>query len=124
VIVLVANAIGVWNTIGLLIISAVVGVWLMRHEGFQVLQRLREQRAAGNVPTDELIDGFLVFVGGVLLILPGFISDFFGLLILFPPTRTLVRNVLKRRFTVVTFRRYNGPFDDPPGGSGPPVIDV
>jgi UPF0716 protein FxsA len=127
VIVQVGQAIGAWNTIALLVLIALVGVWLTKHEGFFVLQRMRQQLDAGRVPTDELIDGTLILVGGVLLILPGFISDAFGLVVLFPPTRALIRNVLKRRFRIVTVRRYNGrPYDDGPGGppSEPPVIDV
>jgi UPF0716 protein FxsA len=127
VIVQVGQAIGAWNTIGILILVALVGVWLTKHEGFYVLQRMRQQLDAGHVPTDELIDGCLVLAGGLLLILPGFISDAIGLIVLFPPTRALVRNVVKRRLRIVTVRRYNGrPYDDGPGGpsSGPPIIDV
>jgi UPF0716 protein FxsA len=127
VIVQVGQAIGAWNTIGILVLVALVGVWLTKHEGFYVLRRMRQQLDAGQVPTDELIDGCLVLAGGLLLILPGFISDAIGLIVLFPPTRALVRNVVKRRFRIVTVRRYNGrPYDDGPGGpsSGPPVIDV
>jgi UPF0716 protein FxsA len=122
VIIQVGQAIGAWNTIGLLILASLLGFWLARHEGLNVLQRMRQQLDAGRVPTDELIDGSLVLAGGLLLILPGFVSDVFGLLVLFPPIRALLRNFLRRRFTVVTVRRYNGPFDDPPGD--PPVIDV
>src|SRR5262245_29214653 len=87
VIVQVGQAIGVWNTVGLIILIMLIGVWLTRHEGFYVLQRMRQQLDAGRVPTDELIDGTLILAGGLLLILPGFISDAFGLIVLFPPTR-------------------------------------
>jgi UPF0716 protein FxsA len=126
VIIQVGSAIGAWNTIGLLVLIALVGVWLTKHEGFTVLQRMRQQLDAGNMPTDELIDGTLILTGGLLLILPGFISDAFGIIVLFPPTRSLIRNVLKRRFRITTIRRYNGrPYDDGPGGPpSPPVIDV
>ena len=121
VIIEVGSAIGAWNTIGILILVALVGVWLTKHEGFYVLRRMRQQIDAGNMPTDELIDGSLILLGGLLLILPGFISDAFGLVVLFPPTRALIRNVVKRRVRITTIRRYNGR-----GGpaSGPPVIDV
>ena len=73
-----------WNTIGILILIALVGVWLTKREGFNVLQRMRQQIDAGNMPTDELIDGCLILTGGLLLILPGFISDAFGLFVLVP----------------------------------------
>ena len=82
-----------------------------------MLRRMRQQIDAGNMPTDELIDGSLILLGGLLLILPGFISDAFGLVVLFPPTRALIRNVVKRRVRITTIRRYNGrPYDDGPGG--------
>ena len=54
-----------------------------------MLTRIREQLDAGTMPTNELIDGGLVLVGGLLLIVPGFITDAIGLLFLFPPTRAL-----------------------------------
>ena len=102
VIIQVGSAIGAWNTIGILILVALVGVWLTKHEGFYVLRRMRQQIDAGNMPTDELIDGSLILLGGLLLILPGFISDAFGLVVLFPPTRALIRNVVKRRVRITT----------------------
>ena len=69
-----------------------------------------------------------VFVASVLgQVLSASEKEAFGLVVLFPPTRSLIRNVLKRRFRITTIRRYNGrPYDDGSGGppSGPPVIDV
>jgi UPF0716 protein FxsA len=127
VIIQVGQSIGALNTIGLLVLVSLVGAWLARHEGVGVLQRIRQQLDAGRMPTDHLIDGALVLTGGLLLLLPGFISDAVGLLVLFPPTRALIRGALRRRFTIVTVRRYNGPFDDgryDDGPGDPPVIDV
>jgi UPF0716 protein FxsA len=119
----VGQSIGFLNTLVAIIVISLVGAWLARREGAGVLQRIRQQLDAGRIPTDHLIDGALILTGGLLLLLPGFISDAMGLLVLFPPTRALLRNVLRSRFRIVTVRRYNGPFDD--GGPGsPPVIDV
>jgi UPF0716 protein FxsA len=118
----VGQSIGFLNAVGLLIIVSLVGAWLARREGLGVLQRIRQQLDAGVMPTDHLIDGGLILLGGVLLLLPGFVSDAMGLVVLFPPTRALLRNLVRRQFRIVTVRRYNGPFDDGPGS--PPVIDV
>jgi UPF0716 protein FxsA len=96
--VLVGHAIGALNTIGLLILLSVAGVWLTKHEGIGVISRIRRQLEARQMPTNELIDGGLVVAGGIMLVLPGFVTAAFGLLLLFPPTRVVARNVLKRRF--------------------------
>jgi UPF0716 protein FxsA len=110
----VAHVIGALDTIALLIIVSVIGAWLTRHEGFVVLRRLRTQLNTGHTPTDELIDGALVVSAGVLLMVPGFVTDAVGLVVLFPPTRSLLRRYLRRRFAVRVFG--NGPDDG--------VIDV
>jgi UPF0716 protein FxsA len=94
----VGHAIGAWNTVGLLLLLSIVGVWLTKHEGLSVISRIRRQLEAQRMPTNELIDGGLVVAGGLLLIVPGFVTDAFGLLLLFPPTRVIGRGILKRRF--------------------------
>jgi UPF0716 protein FxsA len=96
--VLVGHAIGALNTIGLLLLLSIVGVWLTKQQGLSVISRIRRQLDAGRMPTNELIDGGLVVAGGVLLIAPGFVTDALGLLLLFPPTRMVARGILKRRF--------------------------
>ena len=127
VFVLVGQAIGFLNAIGLMILVSLCGAWLTRHEGIGVYQRIRQQLNAGQMPADDLIDGGLVLAAGILLLLPGFVSDALGLIVLFPPTRAVFRHFLRRRFRIVTVRRYNGPFDRGPSDDGPgspPVIDV
>jgi UPF0716 protein FxsA len=94
----VGHAIGALNTVGLLLILSLAGMWLTKREGLSVIARIRRQLEANRMPTNELIDGGLVLAGGVLLIAPGFVTDAFGLLLLFPPTRALARAILKRRF--------------------------
>jgi len=75
------------------------------------------------VPTDELIDAALVFSGGILLLVPGFITDAVGLFLLIPPTRHLARSALKRRFRTRIYRYGLGP-SGPYGPNGPNIIDV
>ena len=70
---------------------SVGGVLIVRHQGLGVYRRVRAQLRAGTVPGVELVDGLVILVAGVLLIVPGFVTDAVGLLLLFPPTRHLVR---------------------------------
>jgi UPF0716 protein FxsA len=93
----VGQLIGVWWTIALLIADAVLGSWLLRAQGRAAWLRFNEALAAGRIPHREVVDGVLVIFGGVLLMTPGFITDVFGLLFLFPPTRVLMRRLLVRR---------------------------
>jgi UPF0716 protein FxsA len=105
-------AIGVLNTIGLLILSSVVGGWLMKREGLGVVRRMQLAVAEGRVPGKELVDAFLILFGGALMVAPGFLTDGLGMLLLLPPVRAVVRRILRRRFTVRVL------------GSGPGSSDI
>lgn len=98
VIIQVGGWIGAGPTIGLLLVSCVVGVVLVKYQGLAIWGRFRAQIDRGVLPTDELVDGFLVLVAGALMIVPGFVSDVVGLLLLVPPARRVVRNLLVRRY--------------------------
>jgi UPF0716 protein FxsA len=110
----VAHQIGGLNTVLLLLVFSVAGYYLAKLEGFGVLRRMQEQIENRTVPGNELIEGALVFVGGLLLVIPGFVTDAFGLLLLFPLTRHLATRGLRYRFGIRV--RRIGPGDD--------VIDV
>ena len=97
VLIQVGQLIGVWWTVGLLLADAIIGSWLLRTQTRTAWRRFNEALAAGRVPHREVVDGVLVIFGGVLLVTPGFITDIFGLLFLFPPTRILLRGLLVRR---------------------------
>jgi len=97
VIVQVAGGIGIPETILLLIAISFVGAWLARVAGLGVLNRLQRTVRAGKVPSGELVDGALVLFAGALMITPGFLSDLFAILLLLPPTRAVVRNIVLRR---------------------------
>jgi UPF0716 protein FxsA len=99
VIIQVGEAIGVWPTLLLLLLDAIVGSWLLKREGRAAWRRFNQALAEKRIPAAEVADGFLVILGGGLLIAPGFITDIFGILFLIPPTRALARKVLYR-FTV------------------------
>jgi UPF0716 protein FxsA len=92
----VGKVIGGWNTVALVILTGLVGAWLAKQQGMQVLRLLQLQLSRGQMPTEALIDGALILVGGVLLLTPGFFTDLFGLVFLIPYTRMIVRHLLKR----------------------------
>ncbi len=97
VIIKTGQAIGVLNTIGLMIAIAMLGSWLIRREGTKVWTRFATQVQAGQIPSREIADGVCLLVAGALMIAPGFISDITALLLLFPPTRAIARTWLMRR---------------------------
>lgn len=96
VLIAVGNAIGVLATIGLLILASLVGAALLRREGSRTLVAFREAVRTRRPPHRELIDGMLIAAAGVFIVLPGFVSDVVGLLLLLPPTRALVRRRMLR----------------------------
>lgn len=93
--VVVGRAIGFWWTLGLLVTLTVVGVWLIRRETTRTYRALQGALQSGKMPADEATDAILVMVGGFLLILPGFVSDALGLLLVLPLTRPLARRLLQ-----------------------------
>jgi UPF0716 protein FxsA len=101
----VGGAIGVLPTIGLLILGSVLGGALLRREGRRTMQALRASQNQHSSPATELADGALLGVGAFLLLIPGFVSDLAGLLLILPPTRAVLRPVVKasvaRRVQVV-----------------------
>ncbi|MDQ6819352.1 MAG: FxsA family protein [Actinomycetota bacterium] len=92
----IANAIGVLATVLLLIVSWPVGGWAMRSQGRTVWRRFGDAVASGKPPGRQAIDGALVLIGGLLMIIPGFITDALGALLLLPPTRAAARGLFAR----------------------------
>jgi UPF0716 protein FxsA len=86
--------IGAWPTIGLMLATSFLGAWLAQREGRRSWAALRRAFAEGRMPTGELADAVLVMIGGLFLMLPGFISDVIGLICLLPFTRPLGRRLL------------------------------
>ena len=97
VLIKVGSAIGVLPTLLLLAVSALAGGYLLRIAGPITAWRARARLLGGGPPEEGKLDGPLLGLGGVLLLLPGFISDFFGLLCLLPFTRHLLRQRLGRQ---------------------------
>lgn len=78
--------------------TGLVGAYLARMEGFRILQRMRRDLDAGTLPADQIFDGVLILVAGVVLLTPGLLTDIAGLALLFPPSRFAVKRFLIRKF--------------------------
>ncbi|MFC5531256.1 FxsA family protein [Cohnella yongneupensis] len=106
--------IGGWSTLGLLVLSGLLGAWLAQLEGRKVLLQAQRQMQSGQIPGMSLLDGICVLIGGVLLIIPGFVSDAIGLTMILPFTRPLYRlflyRWLERKLRKGTFTIHQGPW--------------
>lgn len=99
--IIVGSHVGVLATIGLLILSAILGFFLLRIQGFSLLQRIRSETAAGRVPDREVVHGAMLVMAAILLIVPGFFTSAIGLLLFMPPIRDFVWNRFLRGKMVV-----------------------
>ncbi len=90
----VGEIIGGWNTVLLVILSAMLGAFLVKREGVATLAQAQLKMQKGELPAKELGSGLLLLVAGVLLVTPGFITDIFGLLLTLPFTRNRIGEVL------------------------------
>ena len=89
---------GASQTIALVVFTALLGIVIVRLQGLRTLQKIRQSLSQGIVPAEEMVDGVLIFVGGILLIIPGVLTDLFALVLLIPYTRTIFKRWLRRRF--------------------------
>ncbi|MCH8863157.1 MAG: FxsA family protein [Proteobacteria bacterium] len=94
----VGGEIGAGSTILLTIATAVAGITLARLQGFAVMARMQESVARGQPPVAELVHGFFLFLAGIFLFIPGFLTDTLGVLLLLPPVRMLLGRSVLRRF--------------------------
>ena len=96
----VAGYINTLPTIGLVMLTAVIGVALLKRQGVQTLTRGVGRLNRGEVPATEIAEGILLGIAGALLITPGFVTDAVGFLLLFPPTRQMIAAALIKRVEV------------------------
>jgi len=106
--------IGVGNTLFIIIFTGVLGAYLARLQGFLVLNKIQNDLNKGLMPSDQLLDGFLILVGGIVLLTPGFITDTIGFALLIPLTRSLLKKWLNHKMQemvqngqVTTFTPFN-----------------
>ena len=111
--------IGAFSTIAVCVLTAVVGMAMLRVQGFATLMRARGQMDEGILPAKELFDGLCLLVAGAFLLTPGFVTDIFGFLLLVPAFRDFLRALVGRRLeTHATV--HVGPELGGGGGAGAP----
>lgn len=120
----VASSIGSWTTVGLVLFTAVVGVSLVRSQGLSTLMTVQQKLARGEAPGHEIVEGMMLAAAGVLLLIPGFVTDFIGLILLTPFTRAPIAKFLYKRMQLRVvanggFKGGFGPGQNPFDQSGP-----
>ncbi|PVZ62942.1 FxsA family protein [Pelagibaculum spongiae] len=98
----VGSLIGALPTIGLVILTATVGIHLIRQQGFSILSRYQQKLAGGQMPGNELIEGLMLAFGGALLLTPGFFTDAIGFAMVIPVTRQKIASYMKSRIKIAT----------------------
>jgi UPF0716 protein FxsA len=88
--------VGVWPTVGLVVLTGIAGATLARLEGLRTVWKLRGELSRGRLPGGALMDGFAILVGGALLLTPGILTDLVGFSFLLPPTRKLLLGRIRK----------------------------
>tara|TARA_B100001123_G_scaffold203146_1_gene230375 strand:+ start:106 stop:522 length:417 start_codon:yes stop_codon:yes gene_type:complete len=96
----IGSIIGAFTTISLILITAFLGVYYARYEGFNTLRSGFSQILKNEIPLYEIISGAVLAFAALLLILPGFATDLLGILLIFPPTRKLFFNTISKKYSV------------------------
>lgn len=123
VFIVIGDQIGLWSTLGLIFLTALLGTLILRHQGFQLLADIRTKTNAGEVPGRELVHGVMLLIAGILLLTPGFVTDMCGFLLFLPPLRDAIWGFLKNNldFKVLTPQSNHEQHEQKPRG---PTIDL
>lgn len=113
VLVWLAGQTSVWFVLALVVAAGLIGSALVRHQGWRSMQRISAELERGQMPAEPLVDGMLVLVAAALLVLPGVLSDLAAIVLLFPPTRRVVKALFRRRISARVVRIVPNEFDAP-----------
>ena len=111
----IGSYIGAFNTVSLILITAIVGIIYARYEGFNTLRSGMSQLIKNEIPIYEIISGAALTFAALLLILPGFATDLIGLILIFPPTRKLILKKFSKKYTSKNQKKkdyIDGEFED------------
>lgn len=116
----VGSVIGALPTVAIVILTAIIGAYLLRVQGISTIQRVQETMARGEIPAIEMLEGLVLIITGALLLTPGFFTDTIGFLLLIPAVRRKLIVGLLKHMTIITPGGPRGP-----GGPhrGPEIID-
>jgi UPF0716 protein FxsA len=131
--VVVGSALGLWWTLALVILTGLLGAFLLRQQGLHLLRTLSQQSQGGQIPPSSLVDGAMIVVAGILLLLPGFITDLIGIALFIPFVRQILWSMIGKRVVIVGARNRSGyrqPSDNgsrpsqQPSDTGTKVVDL
>ena len=98
------EVLGFWMTIGVVVATGVIGATLAKMQGLMVYSRIQAELRGGRIPTNEMIDGLLILVGGIVLLTPGLLTDLFGFALLVPWIRNQFKGWLHQKFSTMAMR--------------------
>ena len=101
----IGGLLGLWPTISIIILTAVIGTVLVKQQGLAVIQQIRDKVFSFNDPTESIAHGALILIAGVLLLTPGFFTDFIGLLFMIPKFRTFIYFWIRTKLELRSFSR-------------------
>jgi len=107
VLIKVGSLIGVWPTILCVLLTAVIGASLLKRQGLSTLMRANQKMNAGEIPAKEVAEGFMLAVGGALLLTPGFVTDAIGFALLMPGIRGLMIGQLMKKMVVAGAQQFS-----------------
>ncbi|MFJ8352098.1 FxsA family protein [Bacillus paramycoides] len=91
-----SHVIGLWSTFAMIVFTGIVGVYLAKRQGFKVLREIQFRLNRGEMPGEAVLDGIFIFVGGILLVLPGYVTDILGFIFVVPATRALLKPLVMK----------------------------
>ena len=115
VLIKVGSEIGAVTTILLIFITAIIGIYYAKYEGLNTLRSGFVQLNKNEIPAFEVLSGAAIAFAALLLIVPGFVTDFFGFLLIFPPTRKILFKKFSKKINKNKFKKNNfidGEFED------------
>ena len=104
----VGGFLGVWPTICIIILTAVLGTTLVKQQGLAVIQQIKNEVIKLNDPTEAIAHGALILISGVLLLTPGFFTDFIGFILMIPKVRTVIYFQIRSRLELKGFSHKTG----------------
>jgi UPF0716 protein FxsA len=115
----VGATLGLTVTLGIILVTGILGARLARREGLGVLAKVQQEMSRGETPTSSLLEGALVVMGGLLLLTPGFVTDALGFSLMFPPTRKRFASVIAREVGQRVKVTTGAPASEPPSNTSP-----
>lgn len=99
-----SQTMGFWTTILLIILTGIAGFFLAKSEGKIILSKIKRELSQGSIPGEDILNGFCILIGGILLLTPGILTDIIGITMVLPGTRNLYLEYIRKRFTNIIKR--------------------